>query len=364
MSLDLVAVAAGEAVVPAVADLAPLNGDPGPDQEAARRRPTAVASGRVENGADFFLDSAAEVPALWSAGDDVAWASGEPLMIVAPPGVGKTTATQQLAFRRHGVLSGPLLGMTVEPSDGVGLYIAADRPSQAARSARRMVDERHRAVLSERMRVWRGPLPFDLGRCERGSLADFLAEVYPEVTDVYIDSLKDVAVKLTDDEVGARVNGELQEVVARGIEVAVDHHQRKASSENKTLRRLDDVYGSTWLTAGCGSVLLLWGQPGDAIVEVRHLKAPSGEVGPLSVLVDHAAGTLEIHGGQQDLLDHARAALGDGLTARSAAVALYGKNQPSTNEIERARAKLKRDDRLEPVEGSSPAAFRPKGGAS
>ena len=39
-------------------------------------------------------------------------------------------------------------------------------------------------------------------------------------------------------------------------------------------KRLADVYGSRWLTAGMGSVLLLWGEPGDLVVEVRHLKQP------------------------------------------------------------------------------------------
>ena len=91
--------------------------------------------------------------------------------------------------------------------------------------------------------VWRGPLPFDLGRCERGALMEFVSQ-FSEVTDIYVDALKDVAVKLTDDEVGSRVNAEIQEVIANDVEVVTDHHQRKASADNKKPRRLDDVYGS------------------------------------------------------------------------------------------------------------------------
>jgi hypothetical protein len=42
----------------------------------------------------------------------------------------------------------------------------------------------------------------------------------------------------------------------------------------------DDVYGSTWLTAGTGSVILLHGEPGDPIVSMHHLKKPVAEGGP------------------------------------------------------------------------------------
>jgi hypothetical protein len=42
----------------------------------------------------------------------------------------------------------------------------------------------------------------------------------------------------------------------------------------------DDVYGSTWLTAGTGSVILLNGEPGDPIVIMHHLKKPVAEGGP------------------------------------------------------------------------------------
>ncbi len=107
---------------------------------------------------------------------------------------------------------------------------------------------------------------------------EFISQ-WSEVSDVYIDALKDVAVKLTDDEVGSRVNAEIQEVIANGIELVADHHQRKASADNKKPRTLADAYGSVWLTAGCGSVLLLWGEAGDPIVELSHLKQPAGESG-------------------------------------------------------------------------------------
>ena len=53
---------------------------------------------------------------------------------------------------------------------------------------------------------------------------DFVSQ-WSEISDVYVDALKDTAVKLTDDEVGSRVNAEIQEVIANDIEVVDDHHQ-------------------------------------------------------------------------------------------------------------------------------------------
>ena len=151
---------------------------------------------------------------------EVLWAVGEPLQIVGPQGVGKTTLAQRLCLHRTGLCDGELLGMPVEVSAGRSLYIAADRPRQAARSFRRMVAEADREALETGLIVWRGPLPFDLGRCERGDFMDFVSQ-WPEVSDVYVDALKDVAVKLTDDEVGSRVNADGAPAGA-GIDV-LDH---------------------------------------------------------------------------------------------------------------------------------------------
>ena len=68
------------------------------------------------------------------------------------------------------------------------------------------------------------------------------------------------------------------------------HHGRKANADNKKPNTLDDVYGSAWLTAGMGSVICLWGKPGDSLVELTHLKQPAEAVGPMMVLHDHATG--------------------------------------------------------------------------
>jgi hypothetical protein len=332
---------------------------PMPDNDRAPIEAAEVTTTRLTDGATFILSAEESVPAAWGHhGTEVVWAEGEPLMIAGPQGVGKTTLMQQLALRRAGVTDGDLLGMPVRPSAGRVLYIAADRPRQAARSFRRMVGEADHDRLAEKLVVWPGPLPFELGKCQRGEFARFVAGI-GGVTDVFIDSLKDVAVKLTEDDVGGRVNGEVQEVVAQGIEVVIGHHQRKASGDNRQPRKLADVYGSTWLTSGCGSVLLLWGEAGDALVEAVHLKQPAAEVGPLKLKHDHDAGIASLHDPDAtDLIALARDSLG-GLTAKVAAVALFTTNEPTANEVEKARGKLKRHKGLE-QDPDDPAKFRPR----
>lgn len=215
----------------------------------------ATRSNNLLTGAEFILDAPKEVPTVWGAGGQVLWAASEPLYIVGPAGVGKTTLAQNLALRRHGIGEAELLGFPVEVDPRPVLYVAADRPSQAARSFARMVGESDREAL-EWFRVHRGPLPFGDLATNPEALAPWLEGL--DVGTVILDSLKDVALGLSEDTPGAAVNQALQRVVAEGIEVVVLHHQRKASGDNKRPRTLADVYGSTWLTAGAGSVLLLW----------------------------------------------------------------------------------------------------------
>src|SRR5690606_3764826 len=70
------------------------------------------------------------------------------------------------------------------------------------------------------------------------------------------------------------------------------HHERKATSGTSSRgSSLDDVYGSTWLTAGLGSVVQVIGKRGEPQVALHHLKQPAEEVGPLAVEHDHLTGT-------------------------------------------------------------------------
>ena len=158
---------------------------------------------RLVGGATFVRDVPATIPAIWKDSDSgVVWAKGEPLMIVGPDGVGKTSIAQQLVQARTGLRTS-LLGMNVEEAAGRVLYIAADRPRQAASSLRRMVTEAEEAQLEERMVVWKGPLEFDLAKSPQ-LLREFVDGI-GGVTDVVIDSLKDLTPDLVKDETGSRV---------------------------------------------------------------------------------------------------------------------------------------------------------------
>lgn len=298
--------------------------------------PSAVDATRALDGATFILSEPATVPAAWGDKDNVLWAEGEGLMLVGPDGVGKTTIAQQLVLARIG-LRDNLLGHPVKRAAGRVLYIAADRPRQAARSFGRMVTEADTGILHDRLVVWRGPLPFDIVHNQKG-LAD-LAELLG-ATDVFVDSLKDVALDLSKDETGSRVNIAIQELIARGIEVCTLHHQRKEGRDGTGKpKKLSDVYGSRWLTAGMGSVFCVWGEAGDAIVEFLHLKQPAEDIGPLQLIHDHTEGNTTVKTGttvQEILAEH----YATGLEVKKLAERLQQKPDPSKNEIEKARRSL------------------------
>lgn len=305
------------------------------------------------------------MPAHWgNAGEEVIWAPGESLMLVGPDGVGKTSLMQQLLLRRIGLREDPLLGFPVATTSGRVLYLAMDRPAQAARSMRRMVDEGHGDLLRERLLVWRGPLPINpLSR--PAALADWIEQEFGDVSDVAVDSLKDLAPKLADDETANRVNLARQELLARGIELIEGHHQRKEQRGMGKPKALADVYGNRWLTAGVGSVVLLWGDAGDLVVELIHLKQPAETFGPTKLLHNHARGEtiLHEHVDLEALLYNAA----HGLVVKDAARLLYGADEPPSNEIEKARRKLEslvargRAERRDDPDGLARYVAREKG---
>lgn len=294
--------------------------------------PEAIAGG------SFVFDEPDTLDAIRLWGDDtrIGWAAGEGLMLAGPDGVGKTTLGQQLALARAGLRT-EILGMPVNADERRVLYIAADRPRQAARSLRRMLHPDQRQLLDERMTVWRGPLPQMLND-DRTTLAR-LAAAFDAGT-VVVDSLKDVAVDLASDEAGGRIAACFQHLIAGGVELLVLHHPRKPGvSDNRKPRELADFYGSRLIYGAIGSAFMLWGEPGDIIVELRHLKQPVDEIGPLNLRHNHQAGDTTIERGS-DLLDLVHQAGSGGLTPTTGAQLVYEKDAPNRNEIERVRRRL------------------------
>lgn len=294
---------------------------------------------RFTPGGSFILDAADRPAAWWGDGDAILGAEGEALLIAGPQGTGKSTMGQQLALGRAGFPEhGGLLGLPITPAAARVLYLAMDRPRQIARSLRRMVGTAWRGELDARVSVWAGPPPFDLAR-HPGVLREMCEDAGASF--VVVDSLKDAFLGLTDDEAAAAWNRARQTALAAGIDVCELHHTRKmgqgkAGADAPTV---DSIYGSTWITSGCGSVVLLTGAPGDPIVGFHHVKQPMTPVGPFKLLHDPDAGRTTVHHAA-DLVGMARAR--GRLSALDAAAAMFETEKPTAAEREKARRKLEK----------------------
>jgi len=317
--------------VEAPVDPEPTLDEPDPERpESAEQRGHRLIRERLLSARQFLDEWGQSCQPVWGDGSSVAWAAGEALTIVGAQGTGKTTLAGQLVHARLG-LSSTVLGMPVAPGRRRVLYLAMDRPRQTARALRRTFGQ-HRP---DGLVVWPGPPLADIAK--HPDTLRLLAEAADADT-VVVDSVKDAAVGLSDDEVGAGYNRARQALLVAGVELIELHHLVKRTATGGTPRELADVYGSVWITAGSGSVVLLDGKPGDAVVDWRHLKQPVDEVGPWQVLHDHNRGTSEVLG-EVDLVEVARRP--GGITAHTAAV-LLGTVDPDRNAVERARRRLER----------------------
>lgn len=178
---------------------------------------------RLKPGGSRILDAPDTVPAAWGDGDQVLWARGEALMLVGPPGVGKTTIAGQLVRARLGLVD-QVLGWPVQPGNRRLLYLAMDRPQQIARSLRRLFTEDDRDTLDERLVRWSGPPPADLAQ-DTNVLVELARSAGAD--SVVVDSLKDAAIGLTDDAVAGGYNRARQACIEAGVEILELHHQVK-----------------------------------------------------------------------------------------------------------------------------------------
>lgn len=258
-------------------------------------------------------------------------------MIYSPTGIGKTTLAQRVALAAIGIGDSRVLGFEVHPIDGRVLYIAADRPSQAKRSLRRMVTEDDRAVLDERWR-FESKRRFRIDLDEPDRLYNHAERANAGL--VVLDALKDVVGKLSTDESGGAYNDAVQVCVANGVDVITLHHPRKAPSEGRSMLSLDDVYGSAWITAGQGSVIALQGVVGEGVAKWRHLKVPAEEVGPFDVEIDYDVGTVRTIG-YRDALDYLDQVGIEGATTRDVCTYITGKANPTDADIKRVTRRLK-----------------------
>lgn len=345
-----------------------------PDQPAAPANggSTTTAATQPEfhlvPGGDWLAAAADKIPAIWGTGDEVLWASGESLFIVGPAGVGKTTLTGQLVRAR--IIDQPLgvIAWPVIPGQHRTLYLACDRPRQIARSLARQLSDIDPAILNDRLIIQNGPPPGDLAK-DPGMLLRMCEAANADT--VVIDSLKDVAIGLSDDDVGGGINQAIQRTVAAGVEVLVLHHQRKSQAGTKP-KHLEDVYGSTWITAGAGSVLLLWGQAGDPVVDLFHLKQPAEVVGPHKIEHDHGRGVTVMAEGNFDLVDWITKSAG-WVTAADVAKAQHNTSKPTAGQVSSIRRILKRHADAGTLEvetgigggagGSTPSRYRVPTGA-
>jgi hypothetical protein len=282
----------------------------------------------------YLFDYEDTQTALWGDGEHILWAEGEALMIAGGMGLGKTTLAGQLLRAQLG-LDTHVLNYPVATSDGPILYLAMDRPRQIRRSMLRQFDPTERDRL-DNLLIRPGPPIADIA--VRPTL---IAEMAQEAgaTTIYIDSLKDAAIGLSSDEVGAAYNRARQYALANGCQLCELHHLIKRNPLGGSPNSVADVYGSNWLTAGAGSVIMLTGDPGDPIVEFRHAKQPHSEVGPFRLLHDQVSGHFSIDH-EVDLVVLAGATGATGLTPTAAASAIFEKDKPSRAQVEKARRRL------------------------
>ncbi len=294
----------------------------------------SATTSAFEDGASVILDGPPEPPAVWGQEDEVLWADGEVFMLAGPTGVGKTTLAQQVILGLMGI-NDEVLGYPVREAKRV-LYITADRPRQAIRAIQRIVNEEHREILRERLRFAQGPPEADFARSPETLLNMVKAA---DCDTVIVDSLQDVASKLSDDETGSGIKRACGLATAAGVNVMILHHHRKPQNGSKP-DKVEDVYGSSIITNSMGSIAMLWGDATSTVVEFRQLKKPSSEVGPFNVTLN-LDGTVEIHEGESAPIDLIQS--GEAITAQEMATRLFPvpkDERTGQSNVEKARRKL------------------------
>src|SRR5690606_39947970 len=112
---------------------------------------------------------------------------------------------------------------------------------QTGRSRRRPSRPAARAILNDRLVVGRGPPPADIAKAPETLIG--LAHMADADT-IVIDSLKDAAIGLGEDEVAAGYNRARQMALSSGVQVLELHHLTKRGPNGQAPKELAHVYGS------------------------------------------------------------------------------------------------------------------------
>ena len=306
------------------------NACPGIDPGGTDRRTAAV--GLAPRRCDLPVCGTPEVESIWGQGQGSSGLRAR----LGDRGAGRcreTTLVGQL-LRARLALGSQVLGYSVAPTQSRVLYLvdgpAATNPTLATAPVR----PRDRGAIT-------GGSLSGRGRHRRTSPnigANCWSSRNGQTDTVIIDSLKDAYIGLSDDEASAAYNwpGKPRCKVAYRWSSCTSGQARPGRASPTTLA---DVYGSTFIPAGAGSVVLLWGQPGDPPVQFRHLKQPMAEVGPWPILHDHARGVSTVHRGA-DLVQLATIAEPEGSRSGQPHVPCSRTTKPTDAQIEKARRKL------------------------
>jgi energy-coupling factor transporter ATP-binding protein EcfA2 len=231
---------------------------------------------------DMYLSMNRDAPAvLWGDGKEILWAKGEALLICSDIGCGKTTLAGLLA--RALLDSGDVLGYPVASlrDQARVLYLALDRPAQIGRSLARQITPDMSERYGDSFTFVSGPLPIDLSETP---------DVFPHIADYYgadiviVDSLKDIAMGISEDRAMANYNRARQSLLASGRDLIELHH----------LTKKGELYGAKWLDAGVGSVLRISGKPGATTSTVSQYKPVAHLVSDIKVVHDRDAGDMHV----------------------------------------------------------------------
>ena len=288
-------------------------------QEQADRLEQAKAARQVGlkimTWKDALYEEDLDADPLWWRDSKILWSAGEPLLIAANPGAGKTTLAGNIAMSMLGLIGPAVLGFYTKllPKDQSILYLSMDRPKQARRVLRRIRDSSGKSKAELQEVLDRNPWAEGRfkGVTDNPELLVNLCHAV-DASIVVVDSAKDMFRNLSEEEGAAKLNDAAQMAIAEGIEVMFLHHFRKGGK----LGDPDSVYGGYQVAAGMGSILQIEREPGSEVRRMAQAKSPMEEMrevefriaesGQLEVTFDHNLGGKKSAGKSPDSEPHTK----------------------------------------------------------